>query len=107
MMSAHSGGSDAISSLSKKDINIYPEGSTFISDQAIYQWKEGEKNANLDKNTKDSESTCFIPNFSLGLCWEVKFKSKSELPDLITVTVLKANRLWDLKFILIPPPYKA
>lgn len=43
MMPAHSGGSGTISSLSKKDINIYPEVSTFISDQAIYQWKEEEK----------------------------------------------------------------
>lgn len=37
------GGSGAISSLSNKDINIYPGSSTFISDRAIYQWKEGKK----------------------------------------------------------------
>ena len=34
-----------------------------------------------------------MPNLSPRLCEEVKFKSKSELPDLITVAVLKANRL--------------
>lgn len=51
-----SGGSGAITFLSNKDTDIYPESSTFISDQAIYQWKE-EKNANLDKNTKDLKST--------------------------------------------------
>lgn len=58
------------------------------------------------KTPKILKSTWFIPNFSLGLCWEAKSKSKSELPDLITVTVLKANRLGDLNFFLLslPPP---
>lgn len=52
-MLAHSEGSGTISSLSNHDSNIYPKNSIFISDQAIYQWKE--KNKNLDKTTKDSE----------------------------------------------------
>lgn len=43
LMPAHSGGSGTVSSLPKKDINIYPESSTFISDQTIYQWKEEKK----------------------------------------------------------------
>lgn len=58
------------------------------------------------KTPKILKSTWFIPNFSPGLCCEATFKSKSELSDLITVTVLKANRLWDLKFFLISPPIK-
>lgn len=39
-MFARGEGSGTISFLSNQDINIYPESSTFISDQAIYQWKE-------------------------------------------------------------------
>lgn len=61
LMPVHSGGSGAFSSLPKKDINIYPESSTFISDQTIFQWKEEKKNANLDRNTKDSEKHLIHP----------------------------------------------
>lgn len=59
-MFARGEGSGTISFLSNQDINIYPESSTFISDQAIYQWKE-KKNGNLDKITKDSEKHLIHP----------------------------------------------
>lgn len=42
-MLAHNEGSGIISFFSNNDINIYRESSTFISDQAIYQWKGTKK----------------------------------------------------------------
>lgn len=57
LMPAHSGGSGTVSSLPKKDINIYPESSTFISDQTIYQWKEEKKMQIWIKTPKILKST--------------------------------------------------
>lgn len=60
-MPVHGGGSGALSFLSNKDTDIYSESSAFISGQVIYQRKEGKKNADLDKNTKDSEKHLVHP----------------------------------------------
>lgn len=54
------------------------------------------------------KSTWFIPNFSLGLCWEVKLKSKSELSDLITVNYAESKQaLGFYIFFLISPPLQS
>ena len=92
-----------LSFFSNKNINIYPKSPTFISDQVIYQWKEERKKADWNESTEESEKRLIHPYLLSRACWEAKFKSKSELLELITVTVLKANRLWDFNFFLMSP----
>lgn len=91
-----------LSFFSNKNINIYPS-STFISDQVIYQWKEKKTMQIGMKTQKILKSVWFIPNFSRGLCWEAKFKSKSDSQTSSQLLCWKQTEFGILHFFSSPP----